>query len=93
MSTLLFSLFNNIVRLHCFCCSGQSALHLCATLTGEKVPPRSSPAEVCDLLLRREAGRLSDKEFGAFVDSRDADGNTGKTIKFSEKIVDQITYR
>ncbi|EPB76897.1 FYVE zinc finger [Ancylostoma ceylanicum] len=59
-----------------FCCSAQSALHLCATLTGEKVPPRSSPAEICDLLLRREAGRLSDKEFGAFVDLRDADGNT-----------------
>ncbi|KIH60881.1 FYVE zinc finger [Ancylostoma duodenale] len=56
--------------------NAQSALHLCATLTGEKVPPRSSPAEICDLLLRREAGRLSDKEFGAFVDLRDADGNT-----------------
>ncbi|KHJ83642.1 ankyrin repeat protein [Oesophagostomum dentatum] len=58
--------------------NGQTALHLCSTLTGEKVPPKSSPAEICDLLLRREAGRLSDKDFGAYVDLRDADGNTGK---------------
>ncbi|EYC10625.1 hypothetical protein Y032_0054g2466 [Ancylostoma ceylanicum] len=62
--------------------NAQSALHLCATLTGEKVPPRSSPAEICDLLLRREAGRLSDKEFGAFVDLRDADGNTALLLAY-----------
>ncbi|RCN29576.1 ankyrin repeat protein [Ancylostoma caninum] len=62
--------------------NAQSALHLCATLTGEKVPPRSSPAEICDLLLRREAGRLSDKDFGAFVDLRDADGNTALLLAY-----------
>ncbi|ETN85671.1 ankyrin repeat protein, partial [Necator americanus] len=50
--------------------NGQSALHLCSTLTSEKMPPRSTPAEICDLLLRREAGRLSDKEFGNYVDLR-----------------------
>ncbi|VDM68026.1 unnamed protein product, partial [Strongylus vulgaris] len=63
----------------------QSALHLCSMLTGEKVRPKSSPAEICDLLLRREAGRLADKDFGAYVDLRDADGNTGKFEFFATK--------
>ncbi|KAK6019054.1 FYVE zinc finger [Ostertagia ostertagi] len=46
--------------------NGQSALHLCATLSSDKLPPRRSPVEICELLLKREANRLSEKEFAAY---------------------------
>ncbi|VDN36235.1 unnamed protein product, partial [Cylicostephanus goldi] len=62
--------------------SCQTALHLCSTLTAEKVRLKSSPADICDLLLRREAKRLSEKEFGAYVDQRDADGNTALLLAY-----------
>ncbi|WKX91250.1 hypothetical protein Q1695_009799 [Nippostrongylus brasiliensis] len=56
--------------------SGQSALHLCATLTSDKLPPKRFPVEICELLLRREAHRLQEKEFAAYVDLQNAEGNT-----------------
>ncbi|CAJ0594224.1 unnamed protein product [Cylicocyclus nassatus] len=62
--------------------NSQTALHLCSTLTAEKVRLKSSPADICDLLLRREANRLLEKEFGAYVDQRDADGNTALLLAY-----------
>ncbi|XGW21143.1 hypothetical protein V3C99_004247, partial [Haemonchus contortus] len=62
--------------------NGQSALHLCATLSSDKLPPRRSPVEICDLLVKREAHRLSEKDFAAYVDMQDTDGNTALLLAY-----------
>uniref|UniRef100_A0A158PI66 FYVE-type domain-containing protein n=1 Tax=Angiostrongylus costaricensis TaxID=334426 RepID=A0A158PI66_ANGCS len=62
--------------------NGQSALHLCAMLTTEKVQSRTAPVEICELLLRREARALPEKVFSAYVDLRDADGNTALMLAY-----------
>uniref|UniRef100_A0A158P8W6 FYVE-type domain-containing protein n=1 Tax=Angiostrongylus cantonensis TaxID=6313 RepID=A0A158P8W6_ANGCA len=62
--------------------SGQSALHLCAMLTAEKVQSPATPVEICELLLRREAQALPEKVFSAYVDLRDADGNTALMLAY-----------
>ncbi|KAK6039750.1 FYVE zinc finger, partial [Cooperia oncophora] len=62
--------------------NGQSALHLCATLSSEKLPPRRSPVEICELLLKREAHRLQEKDFAAYVDMQDAEGNTALLLAY-----------
>ncbi|KAK5978358.1 FYVE zinc finger [Trichostrongylus colubriformis] len=62
--------------------NGQSALHLCATLSSDKLPPRRSAVEICEILLKREAHRLSEKDFAAYVDMQDADGNTALLLAY-----------
>uniref|UniRef100_A0A0N4WMY1 FYVE-type domain-containing protein n=1 Tax=Haemonchus placei TaxID=6290 RepID=A0A0N4WMY1_HAEPC len=62
--------------------NGQSALHLCATLSSDKLPPRRSPVEICELLVKREARRLTEKDFAAYVDMQDADGNTALLLAY-----------
>uniref|UniRef100_A0A1I7T4N3 ANK_REP_REGION domain-containing protein n=1 Tax=Caenorhabditis tropicalis TaxID=1561998 RepID=A0A1I7T4N3_9PELO len=67
---------------------GYTSLHICALLTIDKLPKRTSSSDVIELILSYEEGetgrRLNEKQMAAFVDARDSDGNTALMIAYSQ---------
>ncbi|CAD6184343.1 unnamed protein product [Caenorhabditis auriculariae] len=70
--------------------AGQTTLHICATLTLERLPNRTTSAELAEVLLNFEEKIVSKnvstsavKELENFIDARDADGSTALFISYS----------
>uniref|UniRef100_A0A8R1DGQ6 Uncharacterized protein n=1 Tax=Caenorhabditis japonica TaxID=281687 RepID=A0A8R1DGQ6_CAEJA len=72
---------------------GYTSLHICALLTIDKLPNRSTSTDVVELVLSYEeqqataAGAtppLTEKQLATFIDMRDADGNTALMIAYSQ---------
>lgn len=62
---------------------GYTSLHICALLTIDKLPKRTSSSDVIELVLSYEES-LGEKQMAAFIDGRDADGNTALMIAYSQ---------
>ncbi|CCC42176.1 FYVE-type domain-containing protein [Caenorhabditis elegans] len=66
---------------------GYTSLHICALLTIDKLPKRTSSSDVIELVLiyaEEEAQAQNEKQFAGFIDARDADGNTALMIAYSQ---------
>ncbi|ULU14046.1 hypothetical protein L3Y34_016514 [Caenorhabditis briggsae] len=65
---------------------GYTSLHICALLTIDKLPKRTTSGDVIELVLEYEekAGVLNEKQMASFIDARDADGNTALMIAYSQ---------
>ncbi|EGT32360.1 hypothetical protein CAEBREN_00270 [Caenorhabditis brenneri] len=66
---------------------GYTSLHICALLTIDKLPKRTTSSDVIELVLSYEEERndqLNEKQFASFIDARDADGNTALMIAYSQ---------
>lgn len=55
----------------------QSALHLCANLTPDRMEKGTTAVDLCEAVLKHEERNMTEKEFAMFIDARDKHGNTG----------------
>ncbi|EFO91034.1 hypothetical protein CRE_25847 [Caenorhabditis remanei] len=66
---------------------GYTSLHICALLTIDKLPKRTTSSDVIELILNyeeTEESKWNEKQFASFIDARDADGNTALMIAYSQ---------